>query len=449
GARVALIERNLMGGDCLNVGCVPSKGVIRSGRAAADVRDASRFGVVVPAGVRIDFAAAMDRMRRARARISKVDSARRFRDLGVDVFLGDARFTGGDVVEVNGKSLRFKKAVIATGGRAILPRIEGIEAAGVLTNETVFNLTELPRRFLVVGGGPLGLEAAQAFARLGAEVTVIELADRFLPREDPDAAEIVARALDADGIRVHLGSKVTRIESPGGVKTVHVETPEAEKVFEVDEILLAIGRAPNVDGLGLEQVGVEFDENGVKVDDRLRTTNRRIFAAGDAAIPHKFTHTADYSARIVIQNALFMGRKKLSALTVPWTTYTDPEVAHVGMYEADAAARGIEVETFKVEMSDVDRAILDGDEDGFVKIHVKKGTDRILGATIVARHAGDLISEISLAMVHGIGLGSIASVIHPYPTQADAIRKAGDAYNRTRLTPFVKNLFNRWLSWTR
>jgi pyruvate/2-oxoglutarate dehydrogenase complex dihydrolipoamide dehydrogenase (E3) component len=450
GAKVALVERHLMGGDCLNVGCVPSKGVIRAARAAADVRDAGRFGVRVPPGVEVDFAAAMERMREARARISHNDSAERFRDLGVDVFLGDGRFNGHDVVEVGGKRLRFKRAVIATGARAIVPPIEGVEHAGVLTNETVFNLTELPRRFMVIGGGPLGLEGAQAFARLGSEVVVVEMLDQFLPREDPDAAEILARALERDGVRVHLGSQVTRIGGDGGAKRVHVKTPEGSEVFEVDQILMGVGRAPNVEGLGLEDVGVEFDpRTGVKVDDQLRTTNRRIFAAGDVAIPFQFTHTADFSARIVIQNALFMGRKKLSALTVPWTTYTDPEVAHVGMYEQGARARGIPVTSYKVPFSDVDRAILDGEEEGFVKIHVREGTDKILGATIVARHAGEMISEISLAMVHGIGLGSIASVMHPYPTQAEAIRKAADAYNRTRLTPTIKNLFTRWLTWTR
>jgi pyruvate/2-oxoglutarate dehydrogenase complex dihydrolipoamide dehydrogenase (E3) component len=213
---------------------------------------------------------------------------------------------------------------------------------------------------------------------------------------------------------------------------------------------MGVGRAPNVEGLNLEAVGVEYDRRlGVKVDDRLRTTNKRIFAAGDVAIPYKFTHAADFSARIVIQNALFMGRKKLSALTVPWTTYTDPEVAHVGMYEGDARKAGIAVTTFKVPMGDVDRAILDDEEEGFVKVHVREGTDKIVGATIVAPHAGEMISEISVAIVNGIGLGSLASVIHPYPTQADAIRKAGDAYNKTRLTPGIKKLFERWLSWTR
>jgi pyruvate/2-oxoglutarate dehydrogenase complex dihydrolipoamide dehydrogenase (E3) component len=450
GAKVALVERHLMGGDCLNVGCVPSKGVIRAARAAADVRDAHRFGVRVPDGVDVDFAAAMERMREMRARISRNDSAERFRDLGVDVFLGEARFAGHDVVEIDGTRLKFKSAVIATGARAIVPPIEGVEHAGVLTNETVFDLTELPRRFMVVGGGPLGLELAQAFARLGSEVTVVEMLDQFLPREDPDAAGILARALDRDGVRLHLGSQVTRIETDGGTRRVHVTTPDGDQNFDVDHILMGVGRAPNVEGLGLEEVGVEFDRRtGVKVDDRLRTTNKRIFAAGDVAIPFQFTHTADFSARIVIQNALFMGRKKLSALTVPWTTYTDPEVAHVGIYEKEARARGIAVTTFEVPFNDVDRAILDGEEEGFVKIHVREGTDKILGATIVARHAGEMISEISLAMVHRVGLGSIASVMHPYPTQAEAIRKAADAYNKTRLTPGIKNLFTRWLTWTR
>ncbi len=451
GARVALVERRLMGGDCLNVGCVPSKAVIRSGRAAADVRRADRYGVHVPGGVEIDFAFVMERMRKARTRISRNDAAERFKGLGVDVFLGDARFSGPDTVEVAGKTLRFKRAVVATGSRPIVPPIDGIERAGILTNDTVFDLTERPDRFLVVGGGPIGLELAQAFARLGSEVTVVEMLPQFLPREDPDAAEILARSLERDGVRVRLSTQVTRIDISGGEKIAHVRGEDGtESEIRVNQILMGVGRAPNVEGLNLEAVGVEYDRRaGVKVDDRLRTTNRRIFAAGDVAVPYKFTHIADFSARIVIQNALFMGRKKLSALTVPWTTFTDPEVAHVGMYEADADRARIPVKTFKVAMDDVDRAILDGEEHGFVKIHVKDGTDKILGATIVAPHAGEMISEISVAMVHGVGLGSLASVIHPYPTRAEAIRRAGDAYNKTRLTPGIKKLFEHWLSWTR
>jgi len=451
GAKVALIERHLMGGDCLNVGCVPSKGVIRSARAAAAVRSAQRFGVRVPEGAEVDFARAMERMREKRARISRNDSAARFRGLGVDVFLGDARFAGRDTVEVAGKRLRFKSAVVATGARAILPPIEGIERAAVSTNETIFDLTARPDRLLVVGGGPIGVELSQAFARLGSDVTLVEMMSQLLPREDQDTAAILARALERDDVRVRLDSRVTRIEIDGPENVVHVAGRDgSETRLRVDRILMGVGRAPNVEGLNLEAAGVEYDPRlGVKVDDTLRTTNRRIFAAGDVAIPHKFTHTADFSARIVIQNALFMGRKKLSALVVPWCTYTDPEVAHVGMRAADAERVGLAVKTFKIPLEDVDRAILDGEEDGFVKIHVAHGSDRILGATIVAAHAGEMIGELCLAISRGIGLGSIASVIHPYPTQAEAIRRAGDAYNRTRLTPRVKRLFERWLSWTR
>ena len=451
GAKVALVEQNLMGGDCLNVGCVPSKAVIRASRAAADLGKAHRFGVRIPDGVEVDFASVMERMRRLRARISHHDSARRFRDLGVDVFLGEARFAGSHVVEVDGKRLCFKKAVIATGGRAIMPPIEGLAEAGVLTNESVFSLTGRPERFMVVGGGPLGLELAQAFARLGSEVSVVEVMPQFLPREDPDAAEVLREAMSRDGVRLRLSTQVTRIETNGPEKVVHLERDNGEKeTLRVDEILMGVGRVPNVEGLNLEAAGVEYDPSlGVKVDDKLRTTGKHIYAAGDVCLPHKFTHTADAAARIVIQNALFLGRKRVSALTIPWVTYTDPEVAHVGMYEKDAKAKGIPVKTFVQELADVDRAILDGEEEGFVKVHVKEGTDRILGATIVATHAGEMISEITLAMVHGIGLGSIASVIHPYPTQAEAIRKAGDAYNRTRLTATVKWLFSRWLGWTR
>lgn len=450
GARVALIERALLGGDCLNVGCVPSKSIIRSARASADVRDAHKFGINVPAGVTADFGAVMERLRRIRAGISQHDSARRFTELGVDVFLGEARFSSNDTVEVGGQTLRFKKAVIATGARAIAPPIGGLREAGYLTNETVFNLTELPRRLLVIGGGPIGCELAQAFSRLGSEVTIVEIGSQFLSREDSDAAALLARSLERDGIQIKLSTAVKRVTVSGGEKLVTLEKDGQQETLAVDEILVGVGRAPNVEGLNLESVGVEYDKRaGVVVNDKLQTTNPRIYAAGDICSQYKFTHTADATARIVIQNALFGGRKKASALTIPWCTYTEPEIAHVGLYEQQAAEQGIALDTFYIPMSGVDRAIAEGDEEGFVKVHVKKGSDQILGATIVARHAGEMISEITVAMVGKVGLGTLASVIHPYPTQAEAIKKAADAYNRTRLTPFVKKLLARWLAWTR
>lgn len=445
GARVALVERHLLGGDCLNVGCVPSKCIIRSSRALAQARDAHDFGIRLRDGAEVDFPAVMERMRRIRARISDHDSAQRFRQLGVDLFFGEGRFVGADAVEVTApdgaRTLRFKKAVIATGARAVQPPIEGLADAGFLTNETVFELTERPRRLVVFGAGPLGCELAQTFRRLGSEVTVIEMAPQLLTREDRDAADIIGEAFRRDGIVLALNTTVTIVEKSEGEKLVHVETDGLKNIIATDEILVGAGRAPNVEDMGLEAAGVEYDSHkGVKVDDTLRTTNPRIFAAGDACLRYKFTHTADAAARIVIQNALFWGRKKLSALTIPWCTYTDPEIAHVGMYEKDAQEQGIPVDTFTVRFTDVDRALTDGEEEGMLKIHIKKGTDKILGATIVAWHAGEMISEITLAIVGRLGLRTIANVIHPYPTQAEAIKKAADAWNSRRLTPLSAKL---------
>ena len=449
GARVALVERHLLGGDCLNVGCVPSKCLIRSSRAVFDMKEADRYGVNAPAGYGADFPGVMERMRRLRAHISGHDSVRRFASLGVDVFLGEARFAGPDAVEVGGKRLRFSKAVIATGARAAVPPVEGLRQAGFHTNESIFSLTELPRRLLVFGAGPVGCEMAQAFRRFGSEVTIIERSSQFLTREDPDAAAVVSGAFLRDGIDVRLNTVVTGVTAVGTEKRVHLRRADGfGDVVVTDEILIGAGRAPNVEKLNLEGVGVAYDpRKGVEVDDFLRTANPRIYAAGDVCQAHKFTHAADAAARIVIQNALFRGRKRYSALTIPWCTYTDPEIAHVGMYERDARERGLPVDTYVREMKEVDRAVADGEEEGFVKVHVRKGTDKILGATIVARHAGEMINEISLAMVGGIGLGALGGVIHPYPTQAEAIKQVGDLYNRTRLTPFVRKLLAWWLKW--
>ena len=450
GAKVALVERHLLGGDCLNVGCVPSKCIIRSSRVCADIKDASKFGLRVPEGAEVDFPAVMERMRRLRARISFHDSARRFQELGVDVFLGEGRFAGPGIVEVGGKTLRYKKAVIATGTRPVHPAIPGLAEAGFLTNETVFSLAERPRRLAVIGGGPIGCELAQAFRRLGSEVVLFHSASHILNREDSDAAEILQQSFIRDGIRLILDCKTKRVERKNGEKVIHFECQGNEDGVAIDEILLGVGRAPNVEGLNLESVGVKYDKReGVVVNDQLQTTTPSIYAAGDICLKYKFTHTADATARIVIQNALFWGHKKQSALTIPWCTYTDPEIAHVGIYERDAPEKGIPLETFIRPLKEVDRAIADGEEEGFVKVHVRKGTDEILGATIVARHAGEMISELTLAIVGNLGLKTLANVIHAYPTQAEAIKQVADAYNRTRLTPFVKGLFARWLAWTR
>jgi pyruvate/2-oxoglutarate dehydrogenase complex dihydrolipoamide dehydrogenase (E3) component len=450
GAKVALVEKHLLGGDCLNVGCVPSKAIIRCSRAAFDVNESGRFGVRGGTSVETDFAAVMERMRKLRADLSPHDSAQRFAKLGVDVFLGEARFASPDAIEVAGQTLRFKRAVIATGARAVEPPIPGLPEAGYVTNETVFNLTQRPARFAVIGGGPIGCELAQAFQRLGSQVSLIHKNTHLLDREDMEAAAIVQNAFVREGITLCLNAKISRVERNGTEKIVWYESQGKEDRLAVDEILIGAGRAPNVEGLDLEVVGVQYDRRkGVVVNDCLQSTNPRIYAAGDVCLNWKFTHGADFSARIVIQNALFLGHKKASALTMPWCTYTDPEIAHVGLYERDTRERGIELDTYVREFKEVDRAVLDGEEDGFVKIHVRKGRDEILGATVVARHAGEMISEISVAMAGRMGLGRLASVIHPYPTQAEAIRQCGDAYNRTRLTPTVKKWMGCWLAWQR
>lgn len=449
GAKVALIERELMGGDCLNVGCVPSKALLRSARAAADARGAPEFGVAMLPGVAVDFGAVMERMRRLRAELSAKDSASRYREMGVDVFIGEGRFSGRDSVQVAGHTLRFAHAAIATGTRAAAPPIPGLAQAGYLTNETVFSLTALPGRVIVIGGGPVGCELAQAFARFGSRVAVLEIASSILPQEDRDAAAIIRGALSRDGIEIHEGVKIEGVGMDGAAKRVRLQREGVPREIEADEILVAAGRIPAVEGLNLEAAGVEYDRRtGVKVNDRLQTTNPRIYAAGDIASPYRFTHVADATARIVIRNALFLGRQRASALNIPWCTYTDPEIAHVGLYEEQARQRG-GVRSFVQPMAEVDRAVIDGETAGFVKVHVGEGGDRILGATIVARHAGEMISELTLATTAGIGLGTIAQTIHPYPTQAEAIRKIGDLYNRTRLTPRLSGLFRRWLSWTR
>lgn len=448
GAKVALVEKHLMGGDCLNFGCVPSKGLLRAARAVEAARESGSFGVHLN-GLRFDFGAAMERMRRLRAGISQNDSAHRLAKLGVDVYLGEARFVAADAVEVGGKRLAFSRAVIATGARPVGLPVPGLAEAGYLTNETVFSLTDLPRRLVVVGAGPIGCELAQAFRRFGSEVSMVSLDPRLLPREDDDASALLATRFEREGIRTALGARLRRVERRGDGKAVAFDRGNGAEEVVADEILLAVGRAPNVEGLDLEAAGVGFDKTGVKVDDRLRTTNRRVFAAGDICSAYKFTHAADAMARAVLQNALFFGRKKASALVIPWCTYTDPEVAHVGLYEKEAQERGLEVATLTIPLREIDRAVLDGDEEGFARVHMERRSGRVLGATLVARHAGEMIGEMALAVTAGLSVSMLSRTIHPYPTQAEVWKRLGDAYVRSRLTPRLRRAFERFLAWRR
>ncbi len=425
GARVALVERDLLGGDCLNVGCVPSKALLRAAKAVAEIRRASEFGVRV-VEPEIDFAAVMERVRRVRAGLAPVDSAERYRSLGVDVFLGEGRFVNEDTVEIAAAKLHFGRCVIASGSRAMIPDVPGLKDSRWYTNESIFAITELPNRLLVIGGGATGCELAQAFARLGSRVTLAARSG-VLRNEDADAARVVENSLRRDGISIVR------------------DTPDPR---DYDAVLVAAGRLPNVEELNLGAAGVQFDaKKGIAVDDYLRTTNHRIFAAGDVvALPFMFTNAADAMARLIIQNALFPSRGRMSARIIPWTTYTDPELGHIGPIEARARELDRAVVVYQQDLVDVDRAATDGAY-GFVKVLARK--DRIVGATVVGPIAGELIGTLSVAMTNGVGLKKLANTVLAYPTLTEAIRKVADQYNRSRLTPRVKWLIEKWLRWFR
>ncbi len=445
GLSVALVEKHLLGGDCLNTGCVPSKALLRSAHAAAAARRADALGVRT-GEVTVDFAAVMERMRRLRADISEHDGVARFTEKGCDVYLGEGRFTGPDVFAIDGRELRFRRAVIATGARPALPPIPGLAGVDALTSDTLFGLTELPERLIVIGGGAIGSEMSQAFARFGTQVTLLEMAPHLLPHDDPEAGALVAAALAADGadVRVATGAKSVRRDG----SEIVVELPDGE--VRSDVLLVAAGRRANVEGLGLDAAGVLVADNGlVGVDTRLRTSNPRIYAAGDVCSRIAFTHAADEMARTVIRNAFFPGSKRADRLVIPWCTYTDPEVAHVGVTARDAAGRD-DIDVVTVPLGDMDRGITDGLSAGFLRVRLAASGDAILGATIVGPHAGDLIQQIAVAMAAGMGLGALGAVVRPYPTLGEAVRRAADERNRGKLTESTQRWLARWFGvWRR
>ena len=452
GGRVALIERNLMGGDCLNFGCVPSKALISSARLIQQIRQAEKWGLDRQSPQFV-FEKVFERMRARRAKIAPNDSQERFESLGVDVFRGEARFVSPHEVEVNGQKLHAENFVIATGSRAAIPKMKGIDAVPYFTNETIFDeLKEKPESLIVLGGGPIGCELAQTFQRLGVQVTIIQRGDQLLPREDRDVAEFLEHRLINEGVRMIKNADAHSVATTdAGELALQLLDREPERLAErtlfADALLLAIGRTPNLQSLDLKSAGVEVSEGGLRVNDYLQTSQRHIYAIGDVIGPFLFTHMADAHARVVVRNILapfqFL-RQKMDYSVVPWCTYVDPEVAHVGLGEKEAQQKNIDYDLFVVPLEDVDRAVVESEEAGFAKILTAKGSDRILGATIVAPHAGDLLHEFVLAMKAGIGLGKIASTIHAYPTFAELARKAGDKYNRTRLTQRTKKIFT-WL----
>jgi pyruvate/2-oxoglutarate dehydrogenase complex dihydrolipoamide dehydrogenase (E3) component len=446
GARVALVERHLLGGDCLNTGCVPSKALLRSARTLGELRRASSLGIDAEAHAR--FGAVMARLRERRAMIAAHDSTVRLARAGVHVFFGDARFADPTSVAVDGVRLRFGRAVIATGTRPTVPPVPGLETIRYVTNETVFDLESLPANLIVIGAGPMGCELSQAFARLGSSVTLVGRSARVLSHDDPAASAIIERRLAADGALIRLGVEVERAFATDGRVHLQVSRRDGGEPFTVhgDLVLVAAGRTPNVERLGLDAAGIQTGRHGIVVNDRLQTHNRRVFASGDVCTTRRFTHAADAMSRLVLQNALFFGRARASALVIPWATYTDPEVAHVGCTREDVEASSGRLATITVPLQEIDRAIVD-DEEGFIAVHHERG--RVRGGTIVAAHAGELIGQLVSVMSRRGTLRDLAGTIYPYPTVAEGFRKAGDTYRRQALTPRLRRILVRYFDWTR
>lgn len=449
GARVALVERNLMGGDCLNFGCVPSKSLIAAARTAHAVREAAGFGVEIPGPPEVRFQQVMERVRRIRSNISEHDSADRFAALGVDVFFGQAQFVSRRSIEVAGTRLDFSRAIIATGARAADLQVPGLKEAGYLTNETVFSINEQPKRLIVVGSGPIGCELGQAFHQLGSNVTMVSAGSKLLPKDDPDAAQVLQKRFEREGIQMRFNARILRAETSPRGKALVFDRGNGEEDVTADEILVAVGRAPNVEGLNLEAAGIEYNNKGVLVDNRLRTSNPRVYAAGDIASQYQFTHAAEAMARVALQNALFFGRKKASTLVVPWSTFTDPEVAHVGLDERQAKDAGLPVRTITLPFKENDRAATDCETAGFARVHVGARDGRLLGATIVGSHAGEMIGELVLAIQKKMKIADLSSIIHPYPTRAEIIKRLGDESMRSRLKPWIKRLLTTFFAWSR
>ena len=427
GAKVALVERTAMGGDCLNVGCVPSKALLS-------------FTAEHPEAT---FAEAFAWLREVRANIAPHDSVARYTEQGVDVFLGEGQFEDGRSLVVGAHRLRARRFAICTGARAALPPIPGLQACRPLTNETVFDLVEAPASLAILGAGAIGCELATVFARLGVQVHLFELADEVLPLEMAAAGQAVRASLEALGVQVHLGTGVDALTLQDGEVLVRAGGTQAF----VEQVVVALGRAPNTDRLNLPAAGVATDARGyIQTDPKLRTTNKRIYAAGDCAQTKQFTHAADTQARVVVQNALFAPTATYSDVLVPHCTYTSPEVAAVGKTASELTRQGIAFDEFKVEFDELDRGQASTRSGGFASVYTVRGKDQILGATIVGPDAGEQIAPLCILMGNGLGLAAVQKAILSYPTRSEYLRRLADAYNRTRMTPTVAKVFETWLS---
>jgi pyruvate/2-oxoglutarate dehydrogenase complex dihydrolipoamide dehydrogenase (E3) component len=424
GHRVAMTEQFLTGGTCVNFGCTPSKALIRSARAVKEAGRGADFGFGLTAPPNVDFAKVMERVRRIRSMSSAGDAVQVVAANGVDVYLGHTRFTKPNAVMVDGLELRFDKAVIATGSRPAAPTIEGLREGEYLTNETVFSLTELPRRLLVLGGGPLGCELAQAFRRLGSEVDLVHSGDKLLPKDEPEAGELLRRELERDGIRLHFGFRAVGAAN----RRLTAKGPAGTQQFDYDALLMGIGRRANIEDLGLEAAQIKVNNGGVEADAYLRTSNPAVYAAGDVAFPEKYTHAAMATARLCVANALDGANRRAHDLIIPHCTYTDPEVASVGLTPLRAAEEGVAVDAHRLELSRVERAFIDGEEEGFATIYTRKGTGQIVGATLVAAHAGEMISELTLAITGRLTMEALAEAVHCYPTQAEVFQRIALEY---------------------
>ena len=448
GARTALVEQHRLGGECLWTGCVPSKAIIRSAAVLAALRRAAEFGLTVQGGA-ADFGRVMERVRATIRTIEPHDSPERFRGLGVDVLEGRARFVSAEEAEVDGRRIRSKRWIVATGSRTAVPDLPGLEEAGYLTHETVWELGALPESLLVLGAGPIAVELAQAFARLGSRVTLVGTSARVLHREDPELSAVLERALVREGVRLLLGARATAVRAEGGTKVVTVRGPGGESEERVRELLVATGRRANVEEMGLEAIGADFSAGGIVAGATLRTSARNVWTAGDVVGPHRFTHVADYQARIAVPNALFPLRRRVDYRVVPWCTYTEPEVARVGLTEAEAQERwGSRAGVFRYDHASLDRAVCDGEAEGLTKL-VLDPAGRIVGAHVVGARAGETIHEAVLAVRHRLKLSDLSGMIHVYPTYPESLKRAADAYLRAKysggLARRVAALAVRWL----